>query len=597
MMKLYNHSTHKKGGSFFLLIMLLVLAAGCSKVLDKRDLTDFNGDQIFNDSVLARGYLSYLYDQDSPGWPSGDWLKCTDEIAGETKYFDGTVQVNTVSDYGVNMSATNFWGKLRGINMFLKNVKAGTLNAAYKKRLDAQALFFRAYLYSGLVKLYGGIPLVLAPQDAIGDKALNAAYVARSKTSQCIAQMVSDLDSGIVNLPGRWSSDDDWGRITSGAAAALEGRILLYWASPQFNPSDLQQRYQAAYDANKKAIDILTANGYGLNPDFQKMWFEEVGNPEAVWSVGYNTSDADQLQKNDGWDNSTRPAYLGTDGGSNQPISMIVNAFPMADGKKPGDPTSAYAYNPQLFYKNRGPRFYGTIAYNGCTWPINGNKNYRLWTYYVGNTPVETKATSTGFYCRKAIDPNLAVGDVQYAGTDWMEIRFAEVVLNLAESACGINKLGEAYQGLEAIRKRAGIPAGADGLYGLQAGMSRSEMFKAILYERRIEFAFEGKRYWDMRRWKLFEGTLNDSVRTGITIDLDTAAISPSDFAAARDTMNLDEAYSKYFTIQSKVLDTKYKIDWQPNYYFFAIPQQSIDNNTKLLQTKGWPGGTFDPLQ
>ncbi|HEX5555332.1 MAG TPA: RagB/SusD family nutrient uptake outer membrane protein, partial [Chitinophagaceae bacterium] len=263
----------------------------------------------------------------------------------------------------------------------------------------------------------------------------------------------------------------------------------------------------------------------------------------------------------------------------------------------PGDPTSAYAYNPQLFYKNRGPRFYETIAYNGCTWPINGNKNYRLWTYYVGNTPVETKATSTGFYCRKAIDPNLAVGDVQYAGTDWMEIRFAEVVLNLAESACGINKLGEAYQGLEAIRKRAGIPAGADGLYGLQAGMSRSEMFKAILYERRIEFAFEGKRYWDMRRWKLFEGTLNDSVRTGITIDLDTAAISASDFAAARDTMNLDEAYSKYFTIQSKVLDTKYKIDWQPNYYFFAIPQQSIDNNTKLLQTKGWPGGTFDPLQ
>jgi hypothetical protein len=581
-----------------LLAAVVLVASGCSKVLDKHNLTSFDQQQVFNDSSMATAYLSYLYDQDSPGWPSGDFLKCTDEIGGETVYFDGTVQVNTVSDYGVKVTDANFWGKLRGINQFLAKVKTGTLNQGLKNKLSGQALFFRAYLYFGEVTLYGGIPLVLETEDAIGDANKQAAMVKRAKTSDCFKQMVSDLDSAIADLPGRWPEASDWGRITSGAAAALKGRILLYWASPQFNPGDDQARWQASYDASKQATDILTANGYGLNPDFQNMWFQEVNNPEAVWSVGYNTSQSDQLKKNDTWDNNTRPSYLGTNGGSNQPTQEIVDAFPMADGKKPGDPTSAYSYDPQHFYKNRGPRFYATIAYNGCTWPINGDKTYRLWTYFTDGKSVETpSATSTGFYCRKAIDPNLGVSDVQYAGTDWMEIRYAEVVLNLAESACGINKLDEAYQGLEAIRKRAGIPAGADGLYGLKAGMNRADMFKAILYERQLEFAFEGKRFWDLRRWKLFESTLNDSTRMGVTINLNTSAISASDFAAQRDQMDLDDAYTKYFQLVPKVLDTKYKINWQPNYYFFAIPQQAIDNNPNLEQTKGWNSGTFDPLQ
>lgn len=579
------------------LALLLILSSGCSKVLDKHNLTSFDQQQIFNDSLLARGYLSYLYDQDSPGWPSGDFLKCTDEIGGETVYFDGTVQVNTVSDYGTKTTDANFWGKLRGINEFLANVEAGTLDQGLKDRLEGQARFFRAYLYFGMVNLYGGIPILLHTQDAIGDANKKASMVSRDKTSACFAQIEKDLDTAASALPGRWADDGDWGRITSGAAQAMKGRVALFWASPQFNPSDDQTRWQQAYDANKKAIQILTDNGYGLNPDFQNMWFQEVGNPEAVWSVGYNTSDADQLQKNDTWDNNTRPSYLGTSGGSNQPIENIVDAFPMADGKDPGDATSAYTYDPQHFYKNRDPRFYATIAYNGCTWPIDGDKTYRLWTYYAGGTSTETKATSTGYYCRKAVDPNLDISNVQYAGTDWIEIRYAEVVLNLAESACGVNKLDEAYQGLEAIRQRAGIPAGADGLYGLKPGMTRDAMFKAILHERQVEFAFEGKRYWDLRRWKLFESTLNGSARAGITITLNTDAISASDFMAQRDNMDLDEAYTKYFTIAPKVLDTKYKVNWQPNYYFFAIPQQAIDNDPNLEQTKGWNNGTFDPMQ
>lgn len=576
-----------------ILIAAVIVLSGCSKVLDKTNLNSFDGKLVFNDSLLAENYLNYIYEQNLPGWPSGDFTKVSDEIGGETPYFDGTVQVNTVGDYGTSLNDKTVWGKIRAINQFLEQVEAGSLSRSWKNTLEGQAYFFRAYRYFELVKLYGGVPLVLHTQDAVGAEAKKESQLPRSSTSDCIKQITADLDTAVADLPGRWEGDD-WGRITNGAAAALKGRVLLYWASPQFNPDDKQERWQESYDANKEAMSILTKNGFGLNSDYQNMWFQEQDNPEAVWVTCYNTATGDQLQKNDSWDNNTRPAYLGTNGGSNQPTKEMVDAYPMKDGKMPGDPDSKYTYDPQHFYKNRDPRFDATIAYNGCTWPINGNTSYRLWTYYVNGKSVEPNPTSTGFYCRKAIDPNLSVSEVKYAGTDWMEIRFAEVVLNLAESANGINKIKEAYDGVEQIRKRAKIEAGADGLYGLKANMSRDEMFQAILKERQIEFAFEGKRFWDLRRWKLFD-SLNGTKRTGVIINL--TGISGDDFAAIRDNISLDEAYDKYFDIEPKILDTKYEINWKPEYYFFAIPQQAIDNDPKLEQTQGWNGGTFDPLK
>ncbi|SEN70243.1 Starch-binding associating with outer membrane [Chitinophaga rupis] len=583
----------------FIFSVLLLSMASCSKVLDKRDLGSLQGDLVFNDSVLARTYLDYIYDQNLPGWggtwgPSGN---LSDESYGESKYFEGTLQPNDVNDFGTKLDANNAFGKIRAINLFIQQVDGGSLTTTWKTTLKSQALFFRAWRYFELVKLYGGVPIILEPQSAVGDEAKQEAYVPRNKTSECIAQIVKDLDAAIATLPARWPNTNDWGRITSGAAAALKARALLYWASPEFNPSDLADRWQAAYTAAKAAKDLLSSNGYGLNSSFQNMWFSEVNNPEAVFVTCYNNLSGDQTKKNNGFDNSTRPSINGTGGGSNQPSKELVDAFPMKDGKKITDATSAYTYNAQTFYKNRDPRFDNTIAFNGATWPLNGINDYKIWTYFVGNTSTETgKASSTGFYCRKAIDPAVTTGNVQYSGTDWMEIRYAEVLLTLAETACGVNNTAEAYEQLVAIRKRAGIDAGADQLYGLKAGMTRAEMFNAILDERLYEFAFEGKRFWDLRRWKMFENVLNGRKRTGVIIKLNTDAISADDFKAQRDKMDLDLAYTSYFTIAPKIMDTKYAINWKPEYYFFAIPKSAIDNNPKLDQNVGW-GGSFDPVQ
>ncbi|MVM37859.1 RagB/SusD family nutrient uptake outer membrane protein [Spirosoma sp. HMF3257] len=572
----------------------------CMEVLDKTDLSSTSGTLIFKDSTLTQLNLDYIYDQNLPvpigslGPEPTGLSGLSDESYADSKLLQGSLLINEIGDFGTKLDATNNYGKIRVINMFLSDVNAGTLPQFTKNKLRAQAQFFRAWRYFDLVRLYGGVPLVLSPLAAVGVEAKQLAFLPRNTTAECFAQIVSDLDSAMASVPGRWSASTDWGRITKGAAAALKGRVLLYAASPQFNPTDDQTKWQTAYTANKQAYDLLTANGFGLHASFDQLWFQEVNNPEAVFITGYNTATGDQTKKNNGYDNSTRPSYTGTGGGSNQPSWEMVKAFPMLDGKKAGESTK-YTYSDQLFFKNRDPRFDKTIAYNGATWPLNGNTAYKVWTYFVGGKTIESKASNTGFYTRKAINPTVGAGDAQYSGTDWIEIRFAEVMLNLAESAVGINQLDEAYTQLKAIRKRAGIEAGTDGLYGLKANMTRAELFDAILYERQIEFAFEGKRFWDLRRWKLIEKTLNGKRRTGVTINLKTTGV-PADFATTRDNVSLDKAYTDYFTIAFKQLDTKYDIAWKPEYYFFAIPQTAIDNNPKLIQNNTW-GGAFDPLK
>jgi hypothetical protein len=486
-------------------------------------------------------------------------------------------------------------------------VKNGTLPQKTKNRLQAQAQFFRAFRYFDLVRVYGGVPLVFVPLDAVGPDNRAKTFLPRNSTSDCFKAIVADLDTAIAALPAKWPSAD-YGRVTKGAAAAFKARVLLTAASPQFNPSDDAAKWQAAFAASQQAQTILAGSGAALYPSFDQMWFQEGGaNTEAVLATLFNNSSGKDAAKSNSYDNSTRPSYTGTSGGSNQPTWEMVKAFPMLDGKKPGDATSKYAYSDQLFYKNRDPRFDKTIAYNGCTWPLNGNPNYKLWTYQTGGKSVELKATNTGFYTRKAINPNVGIADAQYSGTDWVEIRYAEVLLNLAESACGVNNLTLAYDQLKAIRKRAGIEIGANGLYGLQAGMTRAQMFEAILFERQIEFAFEGKRFWDLRRWNKLKSVMNANVnrRHKLIITLKTTPPTPSaaTFLTTRDNLNLDQVYTDYFTLDfssvpNTLLDTRTDpINYQPNYYFFALPSSALNNNPSLKQTNGWAGGSFDPLQ
>jgi hypothetical protein len=502
--------------------------------------------------------------------------------------------------YGqLTSNSVNYWpyDDIREINDLIVNIDGGTIDTTNKRILKGQAFFFRGWVYFQMVIRYGGVPLVLHPQTANEDL-----FVKRNTTSECMRQIVADLDSAANDLPsfGPTSGSND-GHVHKGTALAVKGRVLLYYASPQFDPNQTHtERWQAAYDANKEAKDYLESKGFGLYSDYSKLWFDEM-NKEDIFVRRYQYTPNNSESWNN-WAASTRPLDFsqGATGG-NRPVLEIVNAYPMKDGKNINDPSSAYIYDPSYYWKNRDPRFQQTIVYNSAEWGIgnNGPQPGRIqWTYVGGE---QNSPTITGFYMKKAVDTTQSAIEAYNSSTDWVELRFAEVLLNLAEAANESGKTDEAYPLLTDIRARAGIDQGSDGLYGLMPGMTKDQMREAIRLERQIELAFEGKRYWDLRRWRLFETKLNGTRRHGLTI---TLKISTDEWKSLKNSMSseelesyLDQHYTDVFNDKVKVVDTQFDINWKPEYYFFAIPSSQLQLNSNLEQTMGWDGGTFDPLK
>jgi hypothetical protein len=620
-----------------LLLSTLLYTTSCKKVLDdKVPESTYTAQLLFSDSVVAVQYINTIYLANQPGWQgNGGSLSSLgttgvsnlcEETYSSNVFTLGTVTTTTVGDIGTSNTNSNNYAKIRNINDFIENLKASPIDPGTKNRFKAQALFWRAYRYFDLVRLYGGVPLVTTTLPVIGDAAKLADALPRNTTTQTFNQIVADLDTAIQFLPGNWPAVD-YGRITKGAAQAFLGRVLLTWASPQFNVNNDQARWQAAYQASTDAITTLSSHGYGLYPkEDVTMWTTEgpngsgaPQNPEAVMVTEYNTSNDPNGMNNNTYTGSTEPKSIGGSG-SNAPTWTEVSAFPMLDGKAPGTSTK-YAYDPVHFFDNRDPRFNQTIAYNGCLWPLQSNPTFRLWTYYYYSNAAATStktteavgASSTGFYCRKAVDPSISLSNLPYSGTDWMEIRYAEVLLNQAEAAAMIGNSSVAYADLISIRTRAGIEAGSDGMYGLTPSLSNTDLAMAVLYERQIELAYEGKRYYDLRRWKLVESVMNNTVkqRQGLTVLLKPDGSGTDYLANIRDgaaNINLDDVYTQYFSYapmivsnsgavlgELKNLDTA-PIAFQTADYYFGIPLGAMQSDPNIQQTNTW-GGPFDPTK
>ena len=669
-----------------ILSTLVVILGSCKKdfLAEKRDLTGVN-EEVFKDSLMAKAYVDYIYGLFQPadnaiafvinqtganGTFSDAYTKTSEEMAAQTDFNREwpaiAINQNHANQYfGQRMTssiANNTWTRLRQINLFLDEVDKHGLPEDTRRKLKGQLLFWRAYQYFELLRLYGGVPLVLTAQNPIQQDGDQSNSVPRSKSSETVEQIVKDLDDAKTMLPGRWPGSD-WGRITSGACAAYKGRVLLTWASPLFNRTDDVSRWQRAYDANKEAKTLLESNGFGLYKSgslanaeaWEKMWFAQTNNPEAVLVFNFNNVTSDQTQRNNGWEQATRSREL-LGGGSISPTKQMVDAFPMKDGKMPG--SSTYTYNANKFYKDRDPRFYKTFAYNGALWPYGGNSAFRQWTYSwftttaAANSNVPNRSTevqganASGIYVRKATDPSAsnASGNFGFSTTDFMELRFAEVVLNLAEAAIGSNKLAEGLDGIKSIRERAGVE-NKDGSYGLSGVNTRDQHFAAVLNERKIEFAYEGKRFYDLRRWLLFNnnfGTVNrlgmqpldGTRRTGYWIYVKntngskyvnatkdplikngtdaTAPVverQPSTFppGITNQDQYTDYLYDNYFVVIEKdnldpTSPANWKFKWYDEYYFFGLHQNILSTSSYLEQTKGWPDlvgaqGKFDPLQ
>jgi hypothetical protein len=563
---------------YVLSAILLVTGAGCSDVLNKKDLTAITDGDVWNDPLYAKAYLDKLVRDNLPGWDYGVAAK-SDE--GDCTRGDGQSQGIMWGELTVTSVDTWNYTSIRNINLFLEGVVSGNISPSDQELFAAQALVLRAWRYFEMVRLYGGMPMVMHAQKLTEDL-----YTPRSKTSESIRLIIKDLDDAIAtpSLPWSWSGNDA-GRISKAAALALKGRILLYYASPQFNPNNDKSRWEEAYAVNRQATEELASQGYGLFEVFENLYYPESNemHREAIMVKRYQ-----EPGYTNNWQAVTRPLTESQNGSRfTYPTWELAEAFPMVDGTPIAE---APGYDPVRYWTNRDPRFYSTIAYNSCLWELSGKSGRRQWTY---GGAEENLPTMTGFYCRKAINPAYTSYYTEYGSTDWIEIRYAEVMMNYAECAVETGRIDEAYQILKQIRARAGITAGSNDLYGLKASMNQSEMVRAIIHERRIEFAFEGKRYWDLRRRRLFS-ELNGKKRHGIS---PTLLISQDEFNRIQGTIDFDKDYATYFLDEIVPADRTNDINFRDNYYFYAIPTGRLETNSKLEQTKGWDNGTFDPLE
>lgn len=545
--------------------VVLACLCSCTSVLDKEDLSSISEEQVWKDATLTTSFLNALYTS-IPAWDTSV-ADASDEATGGGSWTNGTITPDNPIWYWP-------YSNIRNCNIFIQNAQDAsvcTIDRSLADRLTCEARFVRAYLYFELVKRYGGVPLITVPQEITDDL-----FVKRTSTKECFDFIINELKACAEGLPDSYSAAD-LGRVTKGAAKAFLGRVLLFRASPQFNPNNNADLWQAAYAYNKETLEYLKGQGHELYSDYGQLFLDEM-NKEVIFAIRFENPTRTQSR-----DAAVRPIKFSMNAsGGCHPTQEVIDRFPTVDG-------GTYTYadweregSSDIFklWENRDKRFYATIVYQGCTYfneVMELNENAQNDYAYGKNV-----GSKTGYYSKKAIDQSLSITDCRSSGTDYIDIRLAEVMLNYAEAAVEIGKDSEAFEMLKQIRKRAGInetstlPGMQGKEYGLDPNMNQEAMRQAVRNERFVELLFEQKRLWDMRRWKIYDQIMNgQGKRHALVLNKQE-----------------DGSYTSYL----------YDRDNTPmisneQMYFLPMQRGEMNNNPNLEQTKGWENGGFDPLE
>lgn len=534
-------------------LSLVVIIASCSKSIETEPLErigeDLVFDQIDKNADYAKQFLNGTYLQLPDGYNRvlGNFLDVgtDDAVSSENGSIVEGFRTGLVSGQNVpdNTWARNYTG-IRRANMFLSKIDLVPATPELKIQWKAEARFLRAYFYFELVKRWAGVPLV-------GDKIFGLndnVNLKRNTVDECYDYILSEIEAIKDLLLPETVTDQNIGRANKGAALALKSRILLYRASPLLNPNADPQKWTAAANAAKEVMEL---GSYGLGTDFIAL-FNAVKNKEIIFMKEQAQNQSVEL--NNG------PIGYTLGNGTTSPTQNLVDAFPMKNGKMPQESGSGYdAADP---YKNRDPRFGATIMFNTTQWLDRPVETFNGGLDRPGGSRTQTK---TGYYLRKFMGKFENSGTYSNLNHHVILFRYAEILLNYAEALNEVNgPVNEVLDAIKAIRKRAGITAGTDDRYGIAIGITKDQMRKLIINERRIEMAFEEQRFWDIRRWKIAEQVLNNPLK-GMNI-----------------VKNADGTFS--YTI----LDIAPAVFDASKNYLFPIPYSEIQTNPNMTQNPGY---------
>lgn len=485
--------------------------------------------------------------------------------AASRRYYDGNANASdfpanyNAGDSGnESVSWARSFQRIRNCAVFLQNIPNAKVNSeSDRSRWTAEAHILRAYYYSELLMWFGcSLPIIREPYTYDAD----FSKVERSSFHDVVEFIVEDCDAALAceELPWRITTDSEAMRMTKAVAWAIKSRMTLFAASPLYN--DGNNYWEEAYSVNKAAVQALESNGYALYDKLNQaaVWGNEKAylptaasqyfNEYFCNSGAYAADPADKetiYQLRDGANSDLANvdgigAILGYKTGT-CPSQELVDAFETIDGQpvldlakpyldeqhlKPNYNSSNTTYDKNNPYANRDPRFYATVYYNGskryCNWSTEAEKksfenlgqgkgeNVRIittWDAYedakgniinspeplMGRSMTGRTPTRTGYFQRKFLHPNSGV-EMRINGARHKDYRLAEIYLNFAEAAMEAGHTDEAITYVNKVRARAGMP-------GLPAGLSGENLRQRIHNERRVEFALEGNRYFDVRRW------------------------------------------------------------------------------------------------
>ncbi|VBB44787.1 conserved hypothetical protein [uncultured Paludibacter sp.] len=456
----------------------------------------------------------------------------------------------------------NWWWKsvytnIRSCNKFFENVdRTPFANQDEKNQLIGEVHFLRAYFYNLLMTQYGGVPIIDHVVN-IGDNY----EVPRNTFEETVNFIVADLDAAVAD--GKLTNQTDKTRATEGAVYALKTRVLLYAASDLHHSTAWQGGYahpelvgyttnnqEALYTAAKTAAEKVMTLGYELydvNADkatnFQDLFLQMNSNEQIFITIYDKVNTPYWATDWLAWICGT-PSYGGW--GLNQVTANLADAFENVDGSKFN--INAQSANP---YANRDPRFDGTILHNGSSWYYNSWGTLYPTTIDITQGADYNNGGSTGYYIKKFIS-NKDGENTWYYGSrqpqPYIQIRYAEVLLNYAEACIALHKDGDAKIALNKIRNRAGMPDITE---------SGDALMARYRNERRVELAWEGHRLWDVRRWMI--GTEGYSNAKGVKVE---------------------SGIYKDFDFETR--------SWKNSHYLIPIPQSEINKNSALIQNPGY---------
>lgn len=607
----------KLNRTLFCFALAAMALSSCN--MDYNEYTAYDKEYIQRSFAYVGGLMTKVYNDIDTDWGnlSGAMLSSATD---ESEYsHDG----NSVEDfYNGNWSASNphqtIWSSAyEGItycNEILDNWTDMTfdqykLNLDYEKQMylyqnyQYEARWARAYFYFTLVRQYGGVPFKVHNTTGTEETALPC-----TSADEIFAFINAECDSIKDKIIADYSSDKEHilakaetGRANKYAVLALKAQAALYHASPLFTQDKTEEEkknlWAAAVIANKELIDAAEENGLGLATNLEDLWGKEYysdasSSKEIIWAR--RTASANTFES------YNFPVGYSSGQGGNCPTQDLVDAFECTDGKSISESPLYDVANP---YANRDPRLTKTVVLNGDAWPNDlasyNSEHPTIETYIggyhsrTGSAAGKSYATTTGYYLKKFCNPDQILRArsgvaITTSPHGWLTFRMGGMYLNYAEAlyqyfkACGNanaadasgaveytdadgNKTTVTVPGTQTAAKMASKTRARSSMPEFETGMTNELFWAEYKNERRVELAFEGHRFYDVRRWMEDGDKFMNIHRMEIT-------------------KNEDGSFS-----YNKVAVTRGDGQWQTKWNLFPFSQTEImKSGNAIKQNAGW---------